>query len=203
MFFDIAALAFTVIFSLVMMKRGGMRAIMSLGSVILSVIVASSLYTAVGDFVYTTPLPENLEKIVSETIVVDADEESIASLDALPDFIKKAIEETGSSAMESITKSLSQSVTRIIINIITFVLLIVVTKIIISLLTRILELAVKLPVLSELNALVGLLCGLAISLVVVWIAVALTGAIGASNETVALWVKDSRVAEIMSNVTPF
>ncbi|MBR5535354.1 MAG: CvpA family protein [Clostridia bacterium] len=203
MVFDIVCVSFILIFSLVMMKRGGMRAILSLGSVVLSVIVASSLYPQVGDFIYTTPLPENLEKIVSENIVVEANPEDFEAIDALPDFIKKAIGEAGTGAVESITQSLAETVTRVIINIITFILLIAATKIIISLMTRVLETVVKLPVLSEINALTGFLCGLAVSLVIVWIAVALTGAIGASNQTVAAWVENSRVADVMSSITPF
>ena len=41
MVFDIAALSFVLIFSFIMMKRGGMRALMSLGGFVLSIVVAS------------------------------------------------------------------------------------------------------------------------------------------------------------------
>ena len=203
MVFDIAALAFVLVFSLVMMKRGGMKAILSLGGFVLSIVIASMLYPALTDMVYKTPLPENLEKIVSETIVIEGDETELETIDTLPDFIKSALTETTETAVESITRSLAEVVTRLIINIIIFVLLIVVTKACISLLSGAMNLVTKLPVLHELNALVGLLCGLAISMVIVWIAVALTGALAGANVLVAQWIKDSYVVSIFSNISPF
>lgn len=203
MIFDIAALAFILIFSLIMMKRGGMCAMLSLGGFVLSIIVASMLYPVLTDAVYQTPLPENLEKIVSEVIVIDGDAESSESFDALPEFLRNALEDTKSTVVENITASLAKTVTRLIINIIIFVLLIIVTKLVISLLSGALNLATKLPVLHELNALVGFLCGLAVSLVIVWLAVMLAGALAASNASVARWIEDSYAVSIMSNITPF
>lgn len=203
MVFDIAALAFILIFSLIMMKRGGMKAILSLGGFALSIIVASMLYPTLTDVVYKTPLPENLEEIVKEAIVIEGSESEMEAVDALPDFMKNALTETREEAVESITRSLAEVVTRLIINIIIFVLLIVVTKVCISLLSGALNLVTKLPVLHELNALTGFLCGLAISLVIVWLAVALTGALATSNELVAQWIKDSYVVSLLSNISPF
>lgn len=203
MIFDIAALIFVLIFSLIMMHRGGMCAILSLGGFVLSIIVASMLYPVLTDVVYQTPLPENLERIVSEVIVIEGDAGAEESFDALPEFLQKALEDTKNTAVENITTSLAKTVTRLIINIIIFVLLIIVTKLVISLLSGALNLVTKLPVLHELNSLVGFLCGLAISLVIVWLASLLAGALAASNEAVAGWIDKSYVVSIMSNITPF
>lgn len=203
MFFDIAALAFTVIFSLVMMKRGGMRALLSLGGFVLSIVVASMLYPVLTDAVYKTPLPENLEAIVQEALVTENSEDDMEAFDALPDFMKNIIEDTQNTVMESVSRTLAQTVTRFLINIIIFVLLIVATKLVISLLSGVMNIATKLPVLHELNSLTGLVCGLAVSLVIVWIAVMATGAIATSNQTVAGWIKNSYAVEIMSNISPF
>ena len=203
MIFDIAALAFVLIFSLIMMKRGGMRAVLSLGGFVLSIIVASMLYPALTDAVYQTPLPENLEEIVSEAIMIEGSEGGMEAFDALPDFLKNALEDTKSTAVESITASLAKTVTRLIINIIIFVLLIVVTKLVISLLSGALNIVTRLPVLHELNALVGFVCGLAISLVIVWLVCMLACVLAASNEAVAMWINESYVVSFMSNITPF
>lgn len=203
MVFDIAALIFVLIFSLMMMKKGGMRAILSLGGLVVAIVVASVLYPVVTDVVYKTPLPENLEEIVNETIVIESGAEDIEAIDALPDFMKKAILNTKSDAVESITQSIAEAVTRVIINVIIFVLLIIVTKLIISLATGALDLVTKLPVLNQLNQLVGFGCGLVISLVIVWAATLLAGSLSASNEMVAGWIKDSYVVLIMSNISPF
>lgn len=201
--FDIAALAFTVIFSLIMMKRGGMRALLSLGSFILSIVVASMLYPVLTEAVYKTPLPENLEEIVKEALVTEESGEDMEAFDALPGFMKNIIEDTQSTVMESVSRTLAQTVTRFLINIIIFVLLVVATKLIISLLSGAMNIVTKLPVLHELNSLTGLVCGLAVSLVVVWIAVMATGAVATSNRTVAAWIENSYAVDIMSNISPF
>ncbi|MBQ8003333.1 MAG: CvpA family protein [Clostridia bacterium] len=204
MIFDIAALIFTLTVSLVMMRRGGMKAIFSLGGLVLSIIVASLLYPVLTDMVYETALPENLEAIVRETIAPDNEpQDENEAIDALPDFMQSAIRTAENEAAEAITTSLSAAVTRVIINIIIFVLLIVVTKLTIAVASRILELATKLPVLKELNAVVGLGCGIVISFVIVWIAVAFTGAVASSNESVSAWIEDSYTVDIMSNINPF
>ena len=204
MIFDIAALIFTLTVSLVMMRRGGMKAIFSLGGLVLSIIVASLLYPVLTDMVYETALPENLEAIVRETIAPDNEpQDENEAIEALPDFMQSAIRTAENEAAEAITTSLSAAVTRVIINIIIFVLLIVVTKLTIAVASRILELATKLPVLKELNAVVGLGCGIVISFVIVWIAVAFTGAVASSNESVSAWIEDSYTVDIMSNINPF
>lgn len=204
MIFDIAALIFTLTVSLVMMRRGGMKAIFSLGGLVLSIIVASLLYPVLTDMVYETALPENLEAIVRETIAPDTEpQDENEAIDALPDFMQSAIRTAEDEAAEAITTSLSAAVTRVIINVIIFVLLIVVTKLTIAVASRILELATKLPVLKELNAVVGLGCGIVISFVIVWIAVAFTGVLASSNESVSAWIEDSYTVDIMSNINPF
>lgn len=204
MIFDIAAIAFVLIFSLIMMKKGGMSAILSLGGFVLSIVVASMLYPALTEAVYKTPLPENLEEIVSEVLVIEAssDGESDA-IDAMPDFLRNLLEDTKNTAMESITSSLANTVTRLIITIIIFVLLIVVTKLTISLLSGALNLVTKLPVIHELNALVGFGCGFAGALVIVWIVSMLTLLLATSNSAVADWIGSSYVLNIMSNINPF
>ena len=61
----------------------------------------------------------------------------------------------------------------------------------------------KLPLIHEIDSLVGFGCGLAISLIVVWLAVLLLGVLSSSNEVVAEWIEGSRAVGIMSNITPF
>ncbi|MBQ6795416.1 MAG: CvpA family protein [Clostridia bacterium] len=205
MVFDIAALSFVLIFSFIMMKRGGMRALMSLGGFVLSIVVASMLYPYLTEWVYETPLPENLEEIVREHIKVDNKEEEaeMESIDALPDFVREAFLETAETAVESFSDTFAKTITRLIINIIVFVLLIVVTKLIISLLSGAVNFVTKLPLIHEIDSLVGFGCGLAISLIVVWLAVLLLGVLSSSNEVVAEWIEGSRAVGIMSNITPF
>ena len=205
MVFDIAALSFVLIFSFIMMKRGGMRALMSLGGFVLSIVVASMLYPYLTEWVYETPLPENLEEIVREHIKVGNTEEEaeMESIDALPDFVREAFLETAETAVESFSDTFAKTITRLIINIIVFVLLIAATKLIISLLSGMVNVITELPLIHEIDSLVGFGCGLAISLTIVWLAVLLIGVLSTSNEAVAEWIEGSYAVGIMSNITPF
>lgn len=208
MIFDIAVIIFVIVLSLVMMNRGGMRAILSLGGLVVSMIVASMLYPMLTDGIYKTPLPENLEKIVKETVYSsndkDAEDEMATDdLDALPSFMKNAINNKKDAVIENVTDAVCASVTRIIINVMIFILLIILTKLIIAFISIGLNLTMKLPVLSELNKLVGLGCGLATSVVIVWLAVMFVSSVAASNATVAELIKDSYTVGIMSNISPF
>lgn len=204
MVFDIAALSFVLIFSFIMMKRGGMKALLSLGGFVLSIVVASMLYPYLTEWVYETPLPENLEEIVREAVKMeDSEEAKMENIDALPDFVREAFLETAETAVESFSDTFAKTVTRLIINIIVFVLLIAVTKLIVSLLSGAVNVIGKLPLIHEINALVGFGCGLAISLAVVWLAAMLSSVLSASSETVAGWIEGSYAVGIMSNITPF
>lgn len=203
MIFDIAVVIFVVILSLVMMKKGGMHAILSLVGLVLSVVVAFSVYPVLSEVMYDTPLPGNLEVIVSEALMADESVTSLEAIDAMPDFVKNVINVQAEDAVNTMIEDVSKSVTRVIIDVITFILLIIVTKIIIALITGALNLTMKLPVLSQLNSLVGLLCGIVVSLVIVWLAVAATSVLGTSNEMVASWIEGSRVVEIFSDIAPF
>lgn len=203
MVFDIVALIFILIFSLAMMKKGGMKALLSLGGLILSIVVASLLYPVITNAVYSTPLPENLQEIVSETICADESASEADYFDALPQFMKKAIAPSVNSAADAVAEAVAESVTRIIINVVIFVLLVIITKVVIMFITGGANLVMKLPVLSQLNSLIGFGCGFVTSALIVWIAVALISSVGASNATAASWLEGSYVADIMSSITPF
>lgn len=203
MIFDVAALAFAVVFSLIMMKKGGMKAVLSFTGVVLSIVVASMLYPVITDIVYATPLPRNLEEIVTEAIVVDGAAEGIEAIDAMPNFIRSAIGDALNASAEAIADSLAASVTKVIIDVIVFILLLIATKLLLTFVSGALNLTMKLPVLKQLNGFVGFVCGAAISFVVVWIAVALTGVLATSNTQVAQLIDGSYVVEFMSDISFF
>ena len=203
MVFDLVATGFIIIFSLFMMKKGGVRAILSFSGLLISIVIAYMLYPVVTDYVYDTPLPENLEVIVGEALTIRGESEGWEAIDAMPDFVRNAIKLEANEAIDSILEAVAKSVTKVIIDVIIFVILIVLTKFALIFISGALNVTMKLPVLKQLNSLVGLLCGLVMSLVIVWRVVAATGVIAASNANVAVWIEGSEVVRIMSNMTPF
>ncbi len=199
MIFDIVAVVFAVVLSLVMMKKGGVKAALSLGSLVLSVFTASLIYPVITDAVYKTPLDENVETIVREAIAVENESSAAESFDSLPDFIKNVADIAENAVAEQITDAIAVAVTRVIINVVIFILLIIITKIVLAVLSGTIGILVKLPVLHQLNSLVGLCCGAATSLVVIYLAVILVSSLAAGNPTVAGWIENSRIVEFMSN----
>lgn len=203
MIFDIIALVFVLIVTFVMMKKGGIKAVVSLIGLVLSVVIASSVYPVLSETVYKTDIPVTIEKTISETLSEGYDNISWEAVDAMPVFIRNAVRTDVDSRADDMVLTLSEAVTEVVINIMLFILLVIVTKLILAVLVKMLDLVAKLPVIKQFNALTGALCGLGMSLVIVWLVVALLGVAGAANPTAARAIEGSYTVEIMSNITPF
>lgn len=203
MTFDIVAIIFVLTITLIMKKRGAVKAILSLTGLILSIFIAVGVYPYISDAVYSTPLPEKVEERIALTLEEEYEKVSWDALDAMPTFIQNAV---GGYAEEKINEgsiTLSQAVTRLFINVLVFVLVVLITKIILIVLEKMLKLAVKLPVIKQCNSLLGALCGFMVSFGIVWIAAWLLGVLGASNPEIMEFTKDSYTIMLMSNIAPF
>lgn len=211
MYFDIIAICFVVLFSVYMMKRGGVKAVLSLTSFVLSVIVAVCCYPAVTDWIYQTTLPETVEERVYDMLEGDKenasdaaiDEDSIGAIDAMPDFVREHITIEKDKATDIIREKVAEDISYLLIKVISFVIVVIVTKLILAVLTSVLNITAKLPVLKQLNGIVGLLGGLIVSLLVVWVAVWAVNTLSLSNEAALKIAQESYVVEFMSNIAPF
>lgn len=203
MVFDIAALVFIVVFSFFMMKKGGVRAILSLTSLILSIIIASFVYPVLTEAVYKTPLPENVEEIVSEVLVEKGEAASWEAALAMPDFVRNALGIEAEETIAEIAEDITAKITKVVISVIIFLLVVVVTKFLLAFLIGALDIVTKLPVIHQINSMLGLGAGIVMSLVIVWALVAAAGVLAASNVTVAAWIEGSQVVSAMSNISPF
>lgn len=206
MIFDISAIVFAVLFSLYMMKKGGVKAILSLSSFFLSVIIASMAYPVVTEVLYSTPVCDYVEKSVEEALRERGDEatlDALDSIDAMPDFVRNSIEIQKNDTYEKIIRKATEDISRIILKVISFIAVVIVTKVILAILISMLNLTAKMPGIRQINSIVGLCGGVVISLVVVWLAVFVTGALSASNSTVADIVKDSHVVAFFGETAPF
>lgn len=204
MYFDILALIFSIILTLIMMKRGGVRALVSLCSLVISIVIAMSLYPVLTDAVYQTPVPENIEKTVSAAIAEKYGETfDLEALDAMPEFIQKAVSGSVAGKAQDMTDTLSRAVTKAIIEVLLFLTVIVLTKLLLAFLVKFLDLIVKLPIIKQFNSLTGILCGVGMSFIIVWVASMVLGVMSASNQAAAEFMKDSSVAAFMNGISLF
>lgn len=205
MIFDIVSIVFVVLFSAVMMKKGGMKALLSLCSFVLSVVVASLAYPVLSDALYATALPENVEAAVMKMLEGDTDEVTDEKMEKIPDFVKNAIniEEEANNLHDKIMSDIAKQIARVVINASVFILAVIVTKLVLALLSGAVGVTAKLPVIKQLNGIVGLGCGAVTGIAVVWIAVAALSVAGTSNTAAAELLEGSHVAAIMSNIAPF
>lgn len=203
MILDIAAVVFLVLFTYFAAKKGAAGAALKLGGMVLSILVAFIIYPAVTDIVYMTPVPDAVSGTVEKVLSEKSTENISESLDAMPDLLKRCLENPMQDAVNSVATTLSDAATRLILTIIVFAALVAATKIIIMLLTGAIGLTTKLPVLKEMNSLLGGVCGFAAALVILWVAALFLCAAAPMNEMLAGQVIESRAVQILSMVSPF
>ncbi len=199
MIFDICAIGFVVLFSLVMMKKGGVRAILTLVSLILSLVVASVIAPAISVAMCNTATADSLEEVVYDVLI----EQSANAEGEIPPVILSALDMAEEDIIGDVTKAVAEAICSVVIAVSVYVLVVIISNILFSLIVSVLDLATKLPVIHQMNAIVGLLCGLAASVVIVWIVSSFMGAVAASNNEVANIVAGSIVMKIMGVVAPF
>lgn len=202
MIIDIIAAAFVVLFSCYMMRKGGVKAVLSLVSMVLAIIVAFSIYPVVSEYVYDTPLFDMIKENVGETIAANGGDAFFEAVDAMPDFLQK-IMGIEPEVQEGTMDSISSNVATVAINIITFVLVLIATKLLLALISWALNLVTKLPALKQINAFAGFLCGVIVSVAILWVAVQVMGVVSTSNAELAKVMSESYTVEIMSGISPF
>lgn len=186
----IVVLAFLVVSSIVGMKRGMIKTLFSLFSVVVALILAAIFSPIAANIL------QNNEKIVGaisdsvEAIFFSDDQtgtdNSAQSKDILedleiPEKIKELLRENNTSDAyemlnaDTLKAYICNYISFMIIKALAFVLLFVAFMIALALICTSLNLISKLPVLNGVNHMLGLLCGFAFSLVIVWVmCVALT-----------------------------
>ncbi|MGM9552138.1 MAG: CvpA family protein [Clostridia bacterium] len=203
MYFDIFAFVFVLAFSFIMMKKGGAQALLSLISLILSVVIALFVYPYLSTLLYETPVDENISAIISESLMDKSVNEMASTISAMPDFIAGPMENLIAEDVQTTCDRVSDIVTKNIVNIITFILVLVVTKLILAMLFKMLDIFTGLPLIKQANSLVGFLCGLVLSFVILSVVVHILGIFAVGNESIAPVLENSYVAEIVETVSPF
>ncbi|MDO4562743.1 MAG: CvpA family protein [Clostridia bacterium] len=159
MFLDVIFAAVLILFVLFGLKRGFVKSLIGALSTILSIVIAWVLYKPVSAFLYQTPLPESIGNIVKNFIGSGGE---AAYTDALPAALRNVAESSTAAAAQSA----AESATIILVNICSILIVIFAAKLILWVVSLVFGTVTKLPIIHQLDALLGGALGLVIGVIV-------------------------------------
>lgn len=170
---DIILIAVIALFSYIGAKRGLIRTLVGILSTAVSLFVSMALYRPVAMALSNSPVGDYVREYIT----------------------KLAAEKTGD-MLSIIGNSAIEAPTMLVINIISFAVVVVLTKVIISLVAGIMNVASKLPIIRQANALLGFSAGVISGLLVCYIAIGIIGAFETEESIIAAAqaIKDSLIA---------
>ncbi len=159
------------------MKKGLVRTVFGLISILLSLVIALSLYPVVTDFLEDSPLGtavhtqvENMFDANAEAKAPEATEETPSSL---PDVLKNSIQAATDRAVNSVKVTAADAVADLALKILSILIVFILTRIILWVLQRVLNIIAKLPVIHTANKLLGGVAGVLSGILVVYLILAL------------------------------
>ncbi len=189
---DIIIISIIVIFAIIGFSRGIAKTLLNFAGLILSAICAYYLSKALAQFIYDAFLQQTIVANIEQMILDKGTEYAVAnSFDAVPQWISAVISfvvglfgitlneyEQNMIKVNNITSSVANSiegaVSSVIVTVITVILVIVlfiVLFLIAKKLIKIINKVFRIPVIKQLNQLLGLLLGAVEGIVFVWFAV--------------------------------
>lgn len=152
---DIILIAVLLIFVRAGAKKGLMKTLFGAVSTLLSLLLTALIYNRFSQMLYNSVLGDYIRELVKKGL-----EEKMQKGTIIP-LIDKATE----------------TASMIIINIISFVIIIFVTRLIIAFLSRVLNIAAKLPVIKQLNFILGMIAGAVSGILICYIIIGVIGAL--------------------------
>lgn len=195
---DVIVVAIVVLFALLGLRKGFIKSLAGFVGSILALILALTIARFAAEFVFNTWIKDSLIQTVSDALAENGANTAQGVLDALPDYLTSIFGWAGgqSQSLESALNSSSNAVSSTIINVLSpaiinllmivlaivlFILLMIVIRLIIRLLDRI----VQVPVLKQVNGILGFLFGIGKGVIIAWLLCALVMAV------LPLWMQES------------
>ncbi len=198
---DIIGIIILILFCGWGMKKGLVKSIYSLGSLILSLILALTLYPAVSDFLQESVVYDyvqiNVYKVFNEeqneTVV---DKETKNSLN-LPGSLQETIYGTAKEAASAVKESVAESVAVLAIKILSILVVFILVKILLWVLLKLLNAVSKLPIIRTANKLLGGITGLVYGVLLIYVILAVftfTTTLNALNKPTELILQSKYVS---------
>ena len=152
---DIILVAALLIFVHIGAKKGLIRTLFGAISTLLSLFLTAFIYHPFSQILQNSAVGDYVRKLVEKSFEQKIQEGAIIPL------------------LNEVTKSTST----IIINIISFIIIIIATRLILSLLSRVLNIASKLPLIKQLNSILGMIAGAVSGILICYIIIGIIGAL--------------------------
>ncbi len=157
-------------------KRGFVKTVFSLGSLILSLILALSLYPIVTDFLAESVVGDYVRLNVYE-VFEDKSDDDLSAEDAssalkLPGSLQEAIIGTTEQATTMVKETLAESMASLALKILSILIVFILVKVILWILSVLLNTVSKLPLLRTANKLLGGLAGLCYGVMLLYLILA-------------------------------
>lgn len=197
-YMDFIVIAIIAIFAVFGYKRGFLRSVVGILSLIASIALAWMLYPIVTDLFtslgFRNVVFEEIQNVLSSHI---GNSEQIA---ALPQFMRAAA--TAGSA--EVIASTAAALTETVMNIISFIAVLIIARIIIWIAQKLLIAVSKMPLISLVNKLAGLVLGVAQGLLITFILFSLIYAIVPMSDNSSLYssIENSVIAGKIYDANP-
>ena len=176
---DILALIIIMLLAIWGMKKGLVRSVYSLGSLLLSLILALTLYPAVSGFLEESAIGDYVrinvykvfdgEEAAPEAPAQPTDEPDLK----LPQALTSALEETALKATNSVKETVAESVAGLALKLIGILVVFILVRIVLWVVLMLLDAVAKLPVIRSANKLLGAMLGAVYGILAVYLILAL------------------------------
>ncbi len=176
---DVAMIVFMIAVVLGMAKRGFIKSVYKIISVVITILAVSFLTQPVADvleesqagaMIYRS-VNQTFEKATQEKLTAEnsgeADEFTLQAVWDMPSYIKNSSEIR--SIKEDMTANASHVVTAMILRLLSAICLFILVRFIVMLLFSLIDVIFKLPVLSGINKIIGVFAGIINCLIVVYV----------------------------------
>lgn len=202
---DLAVILIIVISVIFSARRGLVRSLLGVFSIIISLVIASTAYPIVADCMkdskLETTIIENVEKSLKDDRAEENKEEAENEENSfifLPKVMQESIEK-GTEAIENAAiETTAKTISTLIINLVSMIAVFLIVRILMFVITHFLNFVTKLPVLKSVNKLLGGAVGVLVGLFIVYLILAIiTFTALRENDAVIKEVKSSYIASDM------
>ena len=176
---DIVAIVIVVLFVMWGAKKGLVKSVLGLGSIIISIVLALTLYQPGSTFLKDSVIGEyvtvNIAKVLdaSEKEPEEMETEDAANALNLPPEIMSKVSESVDDIKTTALGSISTSISSLAINLLSMLIVFLVIKLILWIITLLLDAVTGIPVIRGLNKMLGGILGAVSGIITIYILLAI------------------------------
>ncbi len=199
---DLTVALIVIIAGFIGMKRGLLRSVVGVFSILISLALASWAYPIVANVINDTNLDETIAQALEQSFSKEetlTEKNEDEGLSWLPEFAQDSIEEQTDSIIGAAKKGTAQTISRLAINILSVLIVFLVVRLLMLIITNALKIITKLPVIKTVDKGLGALAGASSGILIIYLLLALItfNATLNTDHWVGKAIKDSYIASYM------